>query len=56
MSAADGYESRCPKCYTPAEKIKRTYHALGECHDGYSGTEHVHWTCDCGYKWVSYPR
>ena len=52
----DDYKSVCPKCYTPVDKIKREYHKLGECPNHNSGTEHVEWTCICGYKWFSYPR
>lgn len=54
---SDGYESKCPKCYTPVEKIKRVYHKRGDpCAFGNGELEHVDWICTCGYTWVSYPR
>lgn len=54
MRMTDGYLSKCPKCYTPVEQVQRRYHALGECREHNSGTEHVHWKCPCGHEWMSY--
>jgi len=44
----------CPKCLTP--EPNKTFCSKG-CWDGLSfreaGTEHLHWFCNCLFKWMS---